>query len=153
MPRNDFELVQRAIAQQQAVTLAPHFPGRDEYFQPIASRSMSIASEPEIPKLLGVNQAAITQAVKNAKRHLNLAHFELDGADVHATLFTSSDRTRRVGFLINPSTKPVTVAWRLKDVKSARDALTEVHFDVTDDTLKLSLAEQSVTMLELVSVS
>ena len=149
----DLELVLGALSAGAALTLGPHYPDRDEYFQPRAAPIRLTSVNSGVPQLLGSNQKAVAQAVQSARDHLGLSAFEIDNPEIHGTLFESPAIDRRVAFLLNPTSRDATVCWRFDSAIMAHDALTEAPLPSSGDTLAISIEKRSARMLELTRVS
>ncbi len=138
-----------ALHAGKAVTLGPHFPERDELLQPRAER-LTLPSANHLPQpLLGLNEKAISRAVSRACDQLNLPRLQIDGPELHATLFPASDQEGPVAFLINPTNRDVSVSWRLEPAKRARDALTLEPVTVDGHTLHATIRAGGARMLEI----
>ncbi|HEY6722469.1 MAG TPA: beta-galactosidase [Polyangiaceae bacterium] len=150
---DQIELVERALAAGQLVTLGPHAPERDLAFQPLATRPL-LHEVSSVPALLGVNPHAIESAVSAAATALELSKFSLDDPAVHVSVFeTRGGDSPRVAFLINPTPRDLEVSWSFATLAEARDALTAEQLSVVAGTLRVPIPCRSVRMLELGTVS
>jgi hypothetical protein len=149
----ELELVERALAAGQLVTLGPHAPERDLAFQPLTTRP-PLHEASSVPALVGVNSHAIERAVDAAEAALELSRFSLDNPAVHLSVFEARGvDSPRVAFLINPTPRDLEVSWSFATLTEARDAITAEQLSVVAGTLRVSIPCRSVRMLELGTVS
>jgi beta-galactosidase len=144
-----WRIISQAFEARKPVSIGPHFPSRDQHLEiKSALRRLPEAVE-TLPRLLGLNQPSIVQAVTTASKQLSLSKFAIQGDGLHASLFLGRDGKAKVAFLINPTQRAQPVSWHFDEPMKARDALALEPVTVSEGTVHLTIDRQSARMLEL----
>ncbi len=140
--------VRSALQREAAVTLGPRLPDRDENMQP-RSPVPGLPTGGAAPLLLGLDRAAIREAVDRAIVELGLPVLEAEPAEIHVTLHRDPDGAPQLLFVINPTERDLEARVTAAGAEVAVDALDGQRIRARSGLLSLRVRRRSVRMLEL----
>jgi len=138
----------RAQRAGRAISVGPHPVERDAIFQPL-SEPFRIPDGGAVPTQLGLDDAAIREAVRAAKASLELPSIACSPEGISVTVHHDEAGQARVAFLINPSTRAVRAELSLPSIARVVDALDGSEFRAKQGEFELPLPPQTVRMFEL----
>src|SRR6478735_8845190 len=131
----------------RAISVGPHPVARDAIFQPL--------SEPfrldggAVPSLLGLDEAALAEAVRSAKATLGLESIACSPDGISVTMHYDENGQARAAFVINPTARALRAELSLPGVARMVDALDGNEFRAKQGEFELPLAPQTVRLFEL----
>jgi beta-galactosidase len=145
------ELVDRVLSARsegRAVSFAPFLPVRDAAFHPLA-RAAESAAQAAAPLVVPAQPSELAQTLSRVRDALALPALRVPPTPARVTLHVDKSGRPRVAFVINPERASSSVRLELEKLRSATDALDEMHFRASNSTLEVPIGPLSARMLAL----
>ena len=138
----------RGVEAGRAISIGPHLAQRDAMFQPL-SQPFRVPEGGPVPGQLGLDEAALREAVRSAKQTLALDSLSCTPDAISVTVHRDNTGRARVAFVINPSPRAQRAELSLPGIARAVDALDGSEFRARVDLLEVPLPAHTVRLLEL----
>jgi len=138
----------RAIEAGRAISIGPYPVERDAIFQPLREPFRLPEGGP-VTSLLGLDDAALREAVRTAKAALDLPSIACSPEGLSVTLHHDDTGQARVAFVINPTARALRAELSLPGVARAVDALDGSEFRAKQGDFELPLPPHTVRLFEL----
>ena len=142
------EQLARGSEAGRAISIGPHAASRDAIFRPLA-QPFRLSEGGAVPNLLGLDEAALRDAVRSAKAALDLDSVSCTPEGVAVTVHRDDAGQPRVAFVLNPSARAVRAQLSLPGLGRAVDALDGSEFRAKQGGFEVPLPAHTVRMLEL----
>ena len=138
----------RAIEAGRAISIGPYPVERDAIFQPLRE-PFRLPEGGAVTSLLGLDDAALREAVRTAKAALDLPSIACSPEGLSVTLHHDDTGQARVAFVINPTARALRAELSLPGIARAVDALDGSEFRAKQGDFELPLPPHTVRLFEL----
>jgi beta-galactosidase len=138
------------IARGAAVSIGPRPAERDAIYRPLPEPFV-VPPLAGVPDLLSLDETALRDAVRAAKRELGLPSIACAPEAAFVTVHRDDAGHARVAFLLNPSAHAVRAELSLPGITRAVDALDGSEFHARVRSLEVPLPPRTTRMLQLFS--
>jgi len=138
----------RGVEGGRAISIGPHPAQRDAIFKPLPE-PFRIPENGAVPSQLGLDEAALRQAVRAAKSALELPSIACSPEGLSVTVHHDESGQARVAFVINPTARALRAQLSLPGIARVVDALDGSEFRAKQGEFELPLPPQTVRLFEL----